>query len=83
MDDTDFFLFGYGDAKKSFVRSIKRVREIEEGPEKKKERSEIGRGSVPGRTTIFTRDRMVGYHRPFSDYFAENPVYPPRLYKLL
>lgn len=80
MDDIDFledFLFGDDEAMQAFTRIIEHVRDIEEGGAKKK--AKWG-GSVPGRTAIH-RDRIAGHQRLFSDYFSENPVYPPRLFR--
>jgi hypothetical protein len=38
------------------------------------------RGSVPGRTYI-DRDFLQGHQRLFLDYFADSPVYPPKVFR--
>jgi hypothetical protein len=38
-------------------------------------------GSRPGRMPNLPRDFEAGYNRLFTDYFAENPVYPDHLFR--
>ena len=46
----------------------------------KKRGTTLHRGSIQGHAYIW-QDRVHGHHKLFHDYFGENPVYSPVLFR--
>ena len=64
------------DSDDDLERTISAIEEILN----KQRRTSLHRGSVYGHAYIW-RDRVHGHHKLFHDYFGENPVYSPKLFR--
>ena len=47
----------------------------------KRRRTSLHHGSIYGHANIWI-DRVHGYHKLFHDYFGENLVYSPKLFRM-
>ena len=64
------------DSDDDLERTISAIEEILN----KQRRTSLHRGSVYGHAYIW-RDRVHGHHKLFHDYFGENPMYSPKLFR--